>query len=341
MDKKIKLAIIGCGWITENGHVPGLLKLGEDLECTLLADPSRKRRDRIGDMLKVPPAARYEDLADAQLTDIDLALVATPHLSHYGIAETLIRRGISIILEKPPASTPEQLKKLVQLSIEYDTDIFVVHNYTYRPIFAAALEAVSRGDIGDIFMFRAHVYDHAHFPGVEEFDPDWRTKDSLAGAGCFADNGYHYLYLATALTGSPVGKVTAHMATARPGVDVEELALATLVHENGALTSIHCSWCVLGGGSHAIEIYGTKGTIKIDEDKDEMSIFQESEGTWKTIAVSGGDHHFEGFYRDVLREYMRAPGQRRGRLFPGDAADVTELLEKIYETAKSASVGDK
>jgi predicted dehydrogenase len=338
MDKKIKLALIGCGGIMENEHVPALLTLTEEVEVGIIVEPSETRRAIIGDKIKVPSHKRFSGIENAVLEDIDVAVIATPHQSHFPIAEVLVNQDISVVIEKPPAASLSQFEKLMELSENSGSMIFVVHNYMYRPVYSSALAIANSGDIGDVFMFRAHVYDHAHFPGVKEFDSDWRTKNRLAGSGCLMDNGYHYLYLSSILIPSPVYKITAYMNTYQPSLDVEDLALASLVHQDGALTSIHCTWCVHGGGSHAIEIYGTKGTIKIKEDENQLLVFLKKEGHWKNIDVHPDNHHYEKFYQDVIAEFHRGKGQRKTRVWPEEARGVMELLDRLYEAAKSHEV---
>src|SRR5574338_408251 len=95
--KQLRLAIIGCGAISEQGHLPALKTLG--YKPALLVDVDLPRTQRLAKQFRaaaVAPALKPEHF-DA----IDAAIVATPPLHHGPMCVELLRRGKHVLVEKP------------------------------------------------------------------------------------------------------------------------------------------------------------------------------------------------------------------------------------------------
>ena len=55
-----KVAVIGCGWIAEDKHIPGL-KANKDVEIVALCDISVEKANRLAKMYELTDVAIYSD----------------------------------------------------------------------------------------------------------------------------------------------------------------------------------------------------------------------------------------------------------------------------------------
>jgi predicted dehydrogenase len=141
----------------------------------------------------------------------------------------------------------------------------VIHNYAARPQAETARTLLSEGAVGGPFLFRSEGLGAGWSLGVADFDADWRTKSALSGGGCLLDNGYHAVYMAQGFLGEIVS-VYARIATYNRPIDVEDTALLLLTHANGATSSIQAAWSIAGESRSVNEVYGTKGTLRLEPD---------------------------------------------------------------------------
>ena len=88
----LKLGLVGCGRVMEQGHVPALLRINDVWTVAAVVDPTEVRRDLLGAQFNVPEPARFEkldDLLDANIVDaIDIAV---PHAYHTSTCLTAAR----------------------------------------------------------------------------------------------------------------------------------------------------------------------------------------------------------------------------------------------------------
>jgi predicted dehydrogenase len=76
----------------------------------------------------------------------------------------------------------------------------------------------------------------------------WRASKA-AGGGCIGDTAYHEIYSLETLMCSPVRYVEARVQTRFFDIDVDDMALLLLEHENGAVSTVSTSWGMAGAGA--------------------------------------------------------------------------------------------
>lgn len=112
----VNLALIGKGKWGQN-YINTITGLSQ---CTLPLENIRTRD--------------YPVLFD--LPDIDGVIVATPTNTHFGIAQDLLRHGLTrLLIEKPITQTLEEAVKLQQMADELNANILVGHIQLYDPAY--------------------------------------------------------------------------------------------------------------------------------------------------------------------------------------------------------------
>jgi len=178
--------------------------------------------------------ADYTDMAEREaerFDGIDLAVVATPNDSHFAIASSFLRAGISVVCEKPLTGDSESAAELVRLAEERDLVLAVPHCYSAYAMVRHAARLTRDGHLGAIRFVAA---EHASGWNATPLELSghkqalWRTDPQIAGrASVVGDLGTHAYQLLRYITGLDAEQVSARMDTLVPGRRVFDNATVT------------------------------------------------------------------------------------------------------------------
>jgi oxidoreductase len=246
----IRVALIGFGWAGRSIWLPRL-RADDSYDVVAVVDPATGLGAELAGFA-IPVLADHSALDPA---DVDLAVVAVPNHLHAEVAGALLRRGISVFVEKPVCLSSAQADELAEAERASGAVLLAGSASRYRSDvqalyrLAAGLGAIRHVDLSWV---RA-----SGVPGRD----GWFTRRELAGGGALVDLGWHLLDAAQPLLGSPmithvVGSVSADFVNRQssraawraeggaPVVagDVEDTARGFLLTETGASMSVHASW---------------------------------------------------------------------------------------------------
>lgn len=150
-------AIVGCG--NRGAEIYGdWLAQRPDRGCVVaVVDPDPVRRDRAGDRHGVSAAFRFDhadalfdagDRAGAPLADV--LVVATPDRTHADVAVRGLQQGYHLLLEKPMATTAEDVDRVADAADRADTTVTVAHVLRYAPVMAKVREILAEGRLGQL-----------------------------------------------------------------------------------------------------------------------------------------------------------------------------------------------
>ena len=121
---KMRVAIVGCGEVTQLLHLPALAHLADLFEVAVLCDASATVRDAVG--ARVPGAVLCADWREACVApDVDVVLVANPNPHHAPVALAAARAGKHVLIEKPAFVTTEQATQLLEAEASHGVVIQV------------------------------------------------------------------------------------------------------------------------------------------------------------------------------------------------------------------------
>ena len=249
MQTPIRLGLIGCGGIIQQQHLPTLLNLTE-VQISALADPLAANLATVGATTGVPSDRRYTDyrvlLANATL---DAVLIATPHHLHAEQVIAAAAAGLTVICEKPMATSLEEAATVLDAVARHNTTYTVVHNAVFTPGALRACELLQSNELPAPEVGRAKSL----FPMSADRHSSspariWRASKQ-SGGGCIGDTAYHEIYSLETLMGSPVRYVEGRVQTRFFDIDVDDMALLLLEHENGAVSTVSTSWGMAGAGA--------------------------------------------------------------------------------------------
>jgi predicted dehydrogenase len=225
-----------------------------------VADPTAERR-----VLAVERAGLAEADVHAEpgqlleRSDLDMVDVCTPQHLRRELILGAARSGRHILSEKPIATTPRDAQAMIEAARAAGVRFAMVHNYLFFPEVLRTLELIDAGEIGPVEVAILDWLSVEDRPGNAAYRPSWRHDPSQAGGGVLMDM-LHIVYLAEALLGQPIQRVSAHVSARAAGAHVEDTAICRFETDlNVALVNV--GWGVGPGG---FAVSGPAGRIRVE-----------------------------------------------------------------------------
>lgn len=127
---RLRAAVIGVGSMGRN-HARILAGM-KDIELVGVVDQDQDTCQKVASGCGTSAYIELETLPS-----VDFAVVAVPTSEHVPVAERLINAGVSVLVEKPLASTPEQAELLVKLAATKGVLLGVGHVERFNPVVTA------------------------------------------------------------------------------------------------------------------------------------------------------------------------------------------------------------
>ena len=273
-------AIIGCGRVVQVGHLLGFKEVADRIRIVAVADPVAENRDMVGNALGVPSAARFADYRDLLIsTPTDFVSLALPHFLHEEVTLACAEAGRHILTEKPLTVSMESAGRVAAVVRRAGIVLGIHHNYHHFPHYSAMRQVIAEGRIGRPFFIRYEGIGGGPWDGIKSYDPAWRTRADRSGGGVLLDNGYHSMYMCEYFMKSPVAEVSARVGNFQKFA-VDDLAVVTLTHQNGGISSVQVSWAVDAPGRSVLEVHGTEGSLQVADDNS-IHICRNNAGAWQ------------------------------------------------------------
>jgi predicted dehydrogenase len=204
----LKFAIIGCGGITLQNHLPGLA-LCPDVKVSALCDSDAATLDRACQQTGVGVhSTRYEEIVGRD--DVDAVIIATPNFLHKPIALAAIQAGKHVLCEKPLALTHADAREMAEAADRAGVRHMTAFTYRFVPAMRYLRHLADQGDLGEVYHYRScRLQDWGTRP------LGWRQVQKLAGTGELGDMLSHRIDFAHHLVG-PMKRLVANLKTLTP-----------------------------------------------------------------------------------------------------------------------------
>ncbi|MNH79017.1 putative oxidoreductase YcjS [compost metagenome] len=353
MSKVLKVAVIGCGGIAKGKHLPSLSKQKEvELVafCDIIEERAIEAKEKYGnENSKV--YTDYKKLLDE--SGAEVIHVCTPNDSHAEITIASLESGRHVMCEKPMAKTSEQARAMLEAAKRTGKKLSIAYQNRFRSDSQYLKKLCEDGELGDIYLGKALAIRRRAVPTWGVF-----LDEEKQGGGPLIDIGTHALdltlwlmdnYEPKSVTGSVFHKLGSRKNAANAfgswdpeQFKVEDSAFGFITMKNGATIILESSWAlnVLEIGEAQTILSGTEGGADM---KNGLRLNGEKNSRlWETKVdlSSGGVAFYEG--EEETDAYLEAKSWVEAVLEDGEplvkpeqALVVTEILEAIYESAKT------
>ena len=252
---RIKVGIIGCGFIANRKHLP-MLMLHEDVEVVAFCDLIKERAEASAKQFGKEDAKVYTNYQDVVgRKDIDVIHVCTPNSSHAEITIAALQSGKHAMCEKPMAKTAAEAKAMLDAAKASGKKLTIGYQNRFRTDSQFIKKLCSAGELGDIYLGKGFA---TRRRGV----PIWGVfmDKEKQGGGPLIDLGTHALdltlwmmdnYEPVSALGSTFNKI-ARIGSPANGMgpwdpdkyEVEDSAFGMVKFKNGATVILEASWAI-------------------------------------------------------------------------------------------------
>ncbi len=204
----LHVAIVGCGGITLQNHLPGLA-LCPDVKVVALCDADAATLERARQQTGVPiTSTRPEEIV--RRDDVHAVIIATPNFTHAPIALDAIAHGKHVLCEKPLALNHTDVKAMASAADRAGVRHMTAFTYRFVPAMRYLAHLVQRGDLGQPYHFRS-----CRLQDWGTRNLGWRQVKKLAGSGELGDMLSHRIDFAHWLVG-PMQRLVANLKQWHP-----------------------------------------------------------------------------------------------------------------------------
>lgn len=342
----LRVGIIGSGGISRS-HMHGYRALGDRVKVVACCDIDGEKAKRYAEEYGLEHA--YDNCEDMLRHErLDLVSVTTWNSAHAPCAIAALNAGCHVICEKPMAMNAEEAAAMRDAAEKNGRLLTLGFVRRHGNDAASARELIQNGELGEVYFAKANYLRRCGFPG------GWFGDKSRSGGGPLIDLGVHVIDLVRYVMGNPkpvsvygatFNKLGARdhirtegwvseTKTEKPIFNVEDLAVAMIRFDNGALLSVETSFNLnTKSGSGDVELFGSKAGLTLTP----FELHGEYAGRLADIALHG-DHGFN-FERDFDREIKNFVDSAAGEAEPvataEDGVQLMRILDAVYRSAET------
>ncbi|AMM20350.1 oxidoreductase [Frondihabitans sp. PAMC 28766] len=266
----LRAAVVGCGIIGR--HHARVLVGHPDFVVTAAVDAVLPAAVGLADEVAASGAPRplVTDSLEAALegAEIDVVVVCSPSGLHVSLAETALAAGRHVVIEKPldvSVKSARRISELASAAAPQGLMVSVISQHRFDPANRVVAEAAHAGRFGRISSGLASV---AWWRSQGYYDSgDWRGTWALDGGGAVMNQGVHNVDLLVWMLGRPVEISAQTGLLAHERIEVEDVAVATVRFESGALAVIHATTAAYPGLSTRLQVHGDTGSGVVTDDR--------------------------------------------------------------------------
>ena len=260
---QLNVAIIGCGGISLQNHLPGLA-ICPDVKVVALCDANAATLEHARQQTGVTvTSTNYADIVKRD--DVHAVIIATPNSFHMPIALAAIAHGKHVMCEKPLALNHPDAKAMADAADRAGVRHMTAFTYRFVPAMKYLAHLMKRGDIGVPYHFRS-----CRLQDWGTRDLGWRQVKKLAGTGEIGDMLSHRIDFANMLVG-PMKRLVANLKQWHPTRggqpnDLDDWAAIIAEFASGATGVLESSKLASGRNESwrsldYVELNGSEGTF--------------------------------------------------------------------------------
>jgi len=196
---RCRIALIGCGAVSELYHAPALQHLEAEGAAVLAAvfDPDAGRAARF--CAQFPSALSYPDESFLKKVPLDLVIVASPVSSHETHAVRALEAGIAVLCEKPLAANTAAGERMIAAALKHQRILAVGLLRRFYANVQFIRQIIQNKTLGSVISFTIQEGGSFNWPARS----DSFFRKSTAGGGVLLDIGVHVLDLVVHWFGEP------------------------------------------------------------------------------------------------------------------------------------------
>ncbi|MFD0961803.1 Gfo/Idh/MocA family protein [Paenibacillus chungangensis] len=328
---KWKFGIIGCGSVADF-HFEAIREI-DDAALSYVSSRNEAKVKAVAEREGCAWTTDYRELIGSP--DVDIVCVTTSSGSHAAIGMEVIAAGKHLVVEKPLAMNVKEAAGLIAAAYNRGVTLSVISQRRFEVQHQAVKRVLDDGAIGRLLLVEVSL---PFYRTQDYYDTaDWRGTIAEDG-GALMNQGIHSIDLMLWM-GGEVRTVFGKTATQTHHIEAEDLGLAIVQFHNGAYGTIMASTSIQPGFPACINLYGEKGTIKLEGNSIvHWSVPGVAEPKWNQQARYGGVNDPRSiaadFHQSQFLDIISSIETGAKPLVSGEEGmRAVQLVESIYESA--------
>lgn len=339
----IGFGIVGCGMIA-GFHARAIAEL-RGAKLVAVSTSREENGRRIADLaLGCQVYTDYEKFL--KHAGLDVVIICTPSGAHLEPAISAAAAGKHVVVEKPLEVTLARCDRIIAACKSAGVLLCTIFPSRFSPANLALKRAINAGRFGRLTLADTYV---KWYRTQEYYDSGgWRGTWKLDGGGAFMNQAIHNVDLLQWLAGD-VAEIVAFTGTlAHERIEVEDVGVAALKFQNGALGVIEATTAAYPGMLKRTEIHGTHGSAVVEQDSirtwqfakpvrsDAALLEQFGSGSQSTGGAGNPAAISHAGHREQLKDFVAAIRKGTAPVVTGDEGRKSvEIILAIYAAAKN------
>ena len=273
--------------------------------------------------------------------DIQVVNICTPPYLHEEMVLAAAEAGKHVLVEKPIAINLRQADTMIDACEKAGVKLGVIFQYRFSEAAQKLKKAVETLLFGRLFL--GDVYVKWFRTGEYYQSASWRGLWSKEGGGALINQSIHAIDLLQWFMG-PVEWVEGVCQTVHHRIEVEDLGLALIRFQSGAVGVIEGSTALYPGFPQRIELHGEKGSAILEGDRIAFWKFQDNtvpmdllqKGEVLNTSSSPTAGFSPEYHRRQIQDFLEAIRDNRPPLVDGiEGRKALEIVRAIYLSSQN------
>lgn len=323
--KTIKCGLVGYGPAFRMGrHHADAINSTAGMATVAVCDVSPERLEVAQEEL--PGVATYTKLDDMLAeSDLDLAVIITPHNTHADLAVACMNAGRHVVVEKPMCVSVQQAKAMLQAAQANSVMLSVYHNRRWDGDYMTIRRVVEEGLVGEVFEVDCYMGNWTPPDGT------WRSDKQISG-GAFFDWGAHLLDWVLQLVDRPILDVTGFFHKRVWMQMTNEDQVRAIIRFEGNVQADVTISSIARARRSKWRILGDRGSIELPHGAEALTVATELGGLETRMQMPFLPPARERYYQNIADHLLR-----RAELVckPEQAALAIAVMEAAERSARS------
>ncbi|MFC1525808.1 Gfo/Idh/MocA family protein [Candidatus Latescibacterota bacterium] len=182
----------------------------DELEIVGVSDLIERRRRQVADLYDLGPDQQWETAEElaALPQRADVVINGTMDYQHVPTSVPLLEAGYDLLLEKPFATSEEEMWQLAETARRCGRKVVICHVLRYAPFYAAIRQQVADGVVGDVLNVQAVEHVSYHHQAVGFVRGKWNKKSYCQSTMLMSKSCHDLDLIAWMKTGVPARRVS-------------------------------------------------------------------------------------------------------------------------------------
>lgn len=273
--------------------------------------------------------------------NLDYIVVCTPTGTHLEFALTAAEAGKNLVIEKPLETTVDRCDKIIDAAKENEIDLSVIFQNRFKKPTQKIKEVVENDKLGKLVLGLAEIN---WYRSGDYYKDNWKGTKKYDGGGALINQGIHTIDLLQWTMGEVVA-VNGKVKTLTHEIEGEDVGVASLEFDNGALGVITGSTSIYPGLQEELGVYGSGGSLELKGS--EIVTWKTRDGEEPSKEVKKGGESGASDPMDIDTQNHRNQWEKilkakeQGEKPPVNGKEARKSVEIINSIYKSSRTGNR